>query len=859
MPNTISPAPRNPVTQPLKHELTALGHGVAEQGDLALRVMANTVTRCMAGDRLKLAGNLPNLTDTSQTQFLEILQDISQLVVGDFELETNAVFQPGSDIYNRLFGDNEAAIFVLNHENQSLDPLMLAYFNRLYYAIKSTEKLLAEAPRPAIMMNQQILNAAPPELRRFFEFIGEVGVKVNPFPTPEDRAYNRTLRELVLDQFCQNTRNLFVFPEGIKCLDTKHQFQLRFSTGFGKYVLGALEKGKPRVKVVPLGLCYSQTNKKLAALHIGDPIYFRLDQGKLCCSQGSLKAQNPASQSSEWLFHPTHNALQATPFAVPVHLDDQDYGIVHTRGTPLKSDRFVPVIAQILAENLDICRQQAVQIMGLRNSKDTMAAVNAAITKHSVPTLSAISDILAKWRKAATFLPAVNQIAFALLPDAYRQGVLDQCLSHFKETVCTDARFKPVTQSTLDTLITRCQTDLKNTGLSEAARTQLFALAHHLEAARRLDELSPQRNYLMAQAVQQADSLPESLIQTGRIITETLSPFSRSEPMIQIARQLMLLRFNNPASPQYYNQLDQCQALLKRQSDFYQINLNAVSTQLAALSGPPELSTVIQTLATTMTEADLHHVSKTLDSLMKQPQGKAIKHQIQQAQKQIQANITSATVREVWQAGSRLVSSPLLSPEFMATLLELRQAVIAKTIKNRPESLQDDCKQLHIYLLAIRNRLTPGITASTTALQTAIQRYISGEMLSFSLCSNAFNQWARDCTLSPKDCDMLKKQIMNAGIQLPARFLEHILKEDLQIQSPDPRIPAQLTKIGDALKDPNTPMQTRAALFQQFKQLRDHPERTCFSYAQTQVLNRLSSDLKAAIINQNQVPSLMEL
>jgi hypothetical protein len=203
-----------------------------------------------------------------------------------------------------IANSDEACLFIINHDFQFQDPILLSFFGLLLYQAYLEAGKSEGCPRPAILMNEDILKSMPPKLAAVYEKMGAVGIDASTSQTRASvKANGHQFRTLLAD-FAKNLKNLFIFPEGrmagMKNVDLKDRFQ----DGVADMVRIVAGK-KKRVKVVPVGFAYNKKDSvpnplhdpqdptsakklKLGSIHIGEPIIFQTEGKSMFMSVGNL-------------------------------------------------------------------------------------------------------------------------------------------------------------------------------------------------------------------------------------------------------------------------------------------------------------------------------------------------------------------------------------------------------------------------------------------------------------------------------------------------------------------------------------------------------------------------------------------
>lgn len=149
-----------------------------------------------------------------------------------------------------------------------------------------------------------------------------------------------------------------------KNLDLKEKFQ----TGIGHIVRTALKR-KNRVKVIPLGFAFNPNKSEgqpLGSIYIGEPIYFKRDGKQIYTSTGNLSFEDASPPYKNFFYC---NSTPNTSF------DNISFKAITDNGVPVTDHTQQFYIGDILAENLQICRQIALQNLPQSSLKENVKAL----------------------------------------------------------------------------------------------------------------------------------------------------------------------------------------------------------------------------------------------------------------------------------------------------------------------------------------------------------------------------------------------------------------------------------------------------------------------------------------------------
>ncbi|MBY0449622.1 MAG: 1-acyl-sn-glycerol-3-phosphate acyltransferase [Cyanobacteria bacterium] len=253
-----------------------------------------------------------------------------------------------------IAASDEACIFVINHDHQAEDPVLLSMTAVLLYNAYAKLDKLALCPRPGVILNEDIIQTSPPEQQALWHKMGVIGVDASVFPSKKGVSKNTRAFMRVLPNFCQDKQHLFIFPEGRLSAFKGLALRQKFQTGVADIVRASLKR-KERVKIVPLGFAYGKkTKQRLGSIYVGEPVIFTRQGENTLVSVGNITPKN-ASAPYQQFFWPGDDfnpfitlAGSNTPFKVMTH-----------QRKPIKNTDLSPFIADVLAENLTICRDLA--------------------------------------------------------------------------------------------------------------------------------------------------------------------------------------------------------------------------------------------------------------------------------------------------------------------------------------------------------------------------------------------------------------------------------------------------------------------------------------------------------------------
>lgn len=179
-------------------------------------------------------------------------------------------------IIEKLAKSGRPHIFIMNHDNQKADPLMLGFFNTMLNEEYVVSEQAETCPRPRIILNEDILLTMRPKMRNIFEKLGSIGIDANL--SGGNKAANGRKMVQIMKEYMNGESNIYIFPEGKNCAFKDKPLNERFQPGIAKLIERLISKTD--VSVVPLGFAYNKSDKNLSAIQIGEPIVFEKGSDK---------------------------------------------------------------------------------------------------------------------------------------------------------------------------------------------------------------------------------------------------------------------------------------------------------------------------------------------------------------------------------------------------------------------------------------------------------------------------------------------------------------------------------------------------------------------------------------------------
>jgi Acyltransferase len=295
-------------------------------------------------------------TDQQSPTFVDHLIALGNVWSHRMEVEMNTEDGQLAD----LAKSDEACIFIMNHNSQSQDPALMTKFATLLYLEYAHAGKAATCPRPNIVLNEDILLTQQPKVKAILEHAGAVGVDASLFPSKQTAAHNREKMLPLLKRFIQDQGHIFIFPEGKMAAFRRRNLHQRFQSGIGELVR-TVAQTKKRVKVVPLGFAYNTRSKgTLGSIYIGQPIYFQREGKHLLVNAANITSET-ASGNYRQYFDPD-NQKGVTM------VEGERYKTLSERGQPLEKREWGPYIADVLCENLRICKEFALNSLPLKTA-----------------------------------------------------------------------------------------------------------------------------------------------------------------------------------------------------------------------------------------------------------------------------------------------------------------------------------------------------------------------------------------------------------------------------------------------------------------------------------------------------------
>jgi len=209
---------------------------------------------------------------------LKTIYNISKLMSGGKEVEINIENNELHDIVN----DDEACIFIMNHDRQKDDPKLFAFFNALLTREYINRGLHETCPKPKILINKDIIDTTSENKQILAEALGAIGIDAG-IHCADSFANGKIIAQLV-NEIANNKTHLFIFPEGRMSIFENLNPQWKFQSGIANIVKAVLKK-KEQVKVIPLGFAYK---KDVGGINIGKPLFFKKEGRNILFKPGDV-------------------------------------------------------------------------------------------------------------------------------------------------------------------------------------------------------------------------------------------------------------------------------------------------------------------------------------------------------------------------------------------------------------------------------------------------------------------------------------------------------------------------------------------------------------------------------------------
>ena len=199
--------------------------------------------------------------------------------MGDEFIITNIEDNP----FKQLVRSGDSAIFVLNHPNFNKDKLVYMIINSMLNKMYMQEGKQAICPRPKILVSKNMLKLLSEKVGNIYKQCGLT--EVDAGIEKRNQQFNSKSVMKLMKEFVENKSNIFIFPEGNKSVQNK-PFEERVQQGIAKLIKDAT-KIKKHVKVIPIGIKYTDEKKSFGKIFIGKPMYFKKLNNEIIYTDGT--------------------------------------------------------------------------------------------------------------------------------------------------------------------------------------------------------------------------------------------------------------------------------------------------------------------------------------------------------------------------------------------------------------------------------------------------------------------------------------------------------------------------------------------------------------------------------------------
>ena len=351
------------ISTPSKYSANQSSHN----GSLLFRRISNRIVETQYRGLIKEAHSLIKKHNINSSDYINDAVALARLFSSFQPIEININLLSGclEDIVN----SDEACIFVMNHDYQTQDPILLGMFNVLLYEKYIETNKASTCPRPKIILNQDILSTKERRHREIYETLGAVGMDIEQNLSFSQIKKNSIPLLHLIQDFCADKNHIFIFPEGRMSAFKKLDLKKKFQVGVGHMIRTALKR-KNRVKVVPLGFAFNPNNPEkqpLGSIYIGKPVYFKKVGKQIYTSTGNISFES-ASETYRKFFYYNNSPNVYFDDAIP-------YKVITNNGVAVTDHTQQAYIGDILAENLQICRQMSLQTLPKNSLKGDVVAL----------------------------------------------------------------------------------------------------------------------------------------------------------------------------------------------------------------------------------------------------------------------------------------------------------------------------------------------------------------------------------------------------------------------------------------------------------------------------------------------------
>ncbi len=271
-------------------------------------------------------------TDPKSENYIKTLSKISQKLSNQKLVEINIE----NNQLERIANTKTPHIFIMNHDNQSKDPQMLAFFNTLLN-LKYIEAGLAKTcPRPKIILNEDILLSMNKNNRSILEKLGAIGIDASIHSANTRQNAGAFLK--LIKEFINNEINIFIFPEGKNAIIKRAPLNEKFQLGIAE-LAAKIANNISEVNITPLGFAYGKKSQP-DSIYIGKTIILKKVGKHIETSIGNITS--PFAKENYKNFFGNRSSAILTEASIPV-----------------EGKKLANYIGGILCENLRICKEEA--------------------------------------------------------------------------------------------------------------------------------------------------------------------------------------------------------------------------------------------------------------------------------------------------------------------------------------------------------------------------------------------------------------------------------------------------------------------------------------------------------------------
>lgn len=179
-----------------------------------------------------------------------------------------------------------ATIFVLNHPNYHKDKFSYVIINSILNKMYTEQGRQLDCPRPRIIVSKNMLKMLGNKVGKIYKQLGlsEVDASLKH----RDTKTNTHTMHSLMKEFIDNKSNIFIFPEGNNSAYNNMPLEQRIQPGIAGLIKTAVQT-KDSVRVVPVGLHYTNEKNSFGNLYVGKPMYFKKSGNDIVYTQGTDK------------------------------------------------------------------------------------------------------------------------------------------------------------------------------------------------------------------------------------------------------------------------------------------------------------------------------------------------------------------------------------------------------------------------------------------------------------------------------------------------------------------------------------------------------------------------------------------